>query len=120
MWAAAIGIGPRLRDRLNISNCRARGDTEHRSRPLNACRTGPPRRRAPDFAAGRLDMGVFRNVGVRGRTYVAVVAAVLAFAAAPAAAQNACIGDCNANKQVTIEELLRGVNIALGGQAVAS
>lgn len=30
-----------------------------------------------------------------------------------------CIGDCNGDRRVTIEELVRGVNIALGGVALA-
>lgn len=34
--------------------------------------------------------------------------------AQPAAAQIACTGDCNGNDQVTIDELVRSVNIALG------
>ncbi|MBX3024521.1 PASTA domain-containing protein [bacterium] len=42
----------------------------------------------------------------------------VALAAAPgtrfAAAQSACTGDCNGNAQVTIDELVRSVNIALG------
>lgn len=49
-----------------------------------------------------------------------IAASLLALAlGTPAAAQvPACIGDCNSNKQVTVEELVRGVNIALGSQRV--
>lgn len=61
-------------------------------------------------------------MGVRGwgAVSVMVAAVVLAGLAGRAAAQPACIGDCDANKQVTVEELVRGVNIALGSQPVSS
>ncbi|MDX2170208.1 MAG: hypothetical protein SF182_24265 [Deltaproteobacteria bacterium] len=48
-----------------------------------------------------------------------VAGALLAVLSGTARAQvPACIGDCNSNKQVTVEELVRGVNIALGAQGV--
>ena len=36
------------------------------------------------------------------------------------AAAPACVGDCDGNGAVTIEELIRGVNIALNGGGVAA
>ena len=36
----------------------------------------------------------------------------------PLAAQDTCLGDCNGDKSATIDELLRGVNIALGSSSV--
>src|SRR5512144_2757592 len=45
----------------------------------------------------------------------AVVAACLTFAMLhPAAGSAACVGDCNSDGVVTVEEVLQGVNIALG------
>ncbi len=38
----------------------------------------------------------------------------------PGVAPLSCTGDCNADGQVTIDELIRGVNIALGSQELAS
>jgi len=40
--------------------------------------------------------------------------AAWSFVAAPAAAQTVCAGDCTADREVTVDELVRGVNIALG------
>ena len=36
----------------------------------------------------------------------------------PRAAEDTCLGDCNGDKSATIDELLRGVNIALGTSSV--
>ena len=64
-------------------------------------------------------MRIGDGVGTMGRLAGGLAAAWLVLAAVPAAAQ-VCIGDCDSNKQVTVEELVRGVNIALGSQAVAT
>ncbi|HSQ00263.1 MAG TPA: hypothetical protein VL049_23840, partial [Candidatus Dormibacteraeota bacterium] len=42
------------------------------------------------------------------------------FVARPAAAGVSCPGDCNGDQIVKVDELVRGVNIALGQQAVDS
>lgn len=52
------------------------------------------------------------------------LAAVLVVAAGPAAAQlptsvPACVGDCDANTTVTVDEILLGITIALGERAVS-
>ncbi|MFN8644838.1 MAG: beta-propeller fold lactonase family protein [Candidatus Binatia bacterium] len=52
------------------------------------------------------------NVSRRRFRLAAVVAAALALPAA--AARAACVGDCNANGVVAVNELVTGVNIALG------
>ncbi len=44
---------------------------------------------------------------------------LLVFSAAPAIGQT-CPGDCDGNKTVSVAELIRGVDIALGAQAVAA
>jgi hypothetical protein len=49
---------------------------------------------------------------------VLVVALLLALAAGAAHAQ--CVGDCNGDGEVTINELITGVNIALGSQPVSA
>jgi RHS repeat-associated protein len=46
-----------------------------------------------------------------------VIVTIVAIWAAPAAGQ--CVGDCDANGRITIEELVRGVNIALNRAAVS-
>ena len=43
--------------------------------------------------------------------------ALLAFAAAPVAGQS-CVGDCDASGSVTVDELLIGLNVALGADGV--
>jgi hypothetical protein len=68
-------------------------------------------------------MNVVKHVASGGQRlralHLIAASLVVVTLAGPAAAQvPACIGDCNSNKQVTVEELVRGVNIALGGQAV--
>lgn len=54
----------------------------------------------------------------KGVVGAAVLAAVLVISGSAPAAAQVCVGDCDGNKQVTVEELVRGVNIALGSQAV--
>ncbi|GBD25487.1 hypothetical protein HRbin30_00810 [bacterium HR30] len=44
---------------------------------------------------------------------------VYALATAPSAAAAVCVGDCNGDREVTIDELVTMVNIALGTQPVA-
>lgn len=65
-------------------------------------------------------MGTVNTQGMRRRVGLAaaLLGTLMFWSAATATAQGPCIGDCNSNKQVTIEELLRGVNIALGAQGV--
>jgi hypothetical protein len=50
----------------------------------------------------------------------AVAILMLVLSVAPAAAQPACVGDCDGNGSVAINELIVGVNILLGTDAVAS
>ena len=45
---------------------------------------------------------------------------LLGFGAPPAGAGPVCVGDCNADATVAINELIVGVNIALGSQAVTA
>ena len=47
-----------------------------------------------------------------------ICAVILTVTATPVAAQ--CVGDCNGDEEVTINELLTGVNIALGNAPVES
>jgi hypothetical protein len=47
-------------------------------------------------------------------------AAALAFAADLCPAQDACVGDCDANGTIAVSELLQGVRISLGHAAAAS
>ena len=54
--------------------------------------------------------------GIAARTLIGP--ALLFVLAAPAAAQ--CVGDCNGDGEVTINELIIGVNIALGEQPVSN
>jgi hypothetical protein len=55
------------------------------------------------------------------RRFAAVPAlALLACCAAPARAQTTCPGDCNGDLQVTVDELVRGVDIALGTLPLSS
>lgn len=56
------------------------------------------------------------NMGVWTRHCGVVLAGVLLLATAVPA--GACTGDCDGNGEVAINELLRGVNIALGAQAL--
>jgi hypothetical protein len=50
----------------------------------------------------------------RSAAVALLLASATLFAAAPASAQSAaCIGDCNENGTVTVDELLQGVNLAL-------
>ena len=60
------------------------------------------------YASGK---GFRVRIGIAGFTVAALLGS-----RAPAAAQ--CVGDCNGNNLVTIEELILGVNIALGQQQV--
>ena len=48
----------------------------------------------------------------------AMIAALSGGAPNPAAAESACIGDCDSSQQVTVNEILEMVNIALGLDAV--
>jgi hypothetical protein len=52
--------------------------------------------------------------GLRGRLALLGIGCALVLAAARAGAQRACVGDCDGNGTVTINELVVGVNIALG------
>jgi hypothetical protein len=49
---------------------------------------------------------------------VVAFAFVLFFETPTPATQIACVGDCNGNQQVTVDELITGVNIALGNTAL--
>jgi hypothetical protein len=53
-------------------------------------------------------------------TFVSVAAAALLLTGSTARAQSACVGDCNGNNMVTINELILGVNIALGNQPITA
>ena len=46
------------------------------------------------------------------------LAFILGLASAPASAQ--CVGDCNADASVTVDEIITGVNIALGTSAISA
>src|SRR5262245_11725588 len=59
---------------------------------------------------------VRRVTGVRARRLHRVLALVLALAASPVGA--ACVGDCDGNGAVPINELIKGVNVALGTAAL--
>ena len=50
----------------------------------------------------------------------AVVALAATVVVAPSIARAACAGDCNGDNQVTVNELIQMVNIALGSAAVAT
>lgn len=64
--------------------------------------------------------GVF-GWGLRALAGAALAVLLAAAGGVPAGAQQRpCIGDCNGNRQVTIDELIRGVAIGLGSQEVAS
>jgi cysteine-rich repeat protein len=57
----------------------------------------------------------------RRRPYCILIPALLALLVVPAAAApQPCTGDCNGNGEVTVDELITGVNIALGSAAVDS
>jgi hypothetical protein len=49
-----------------------------------------------------------------------IVTAIWAVFALPQGAAAACIGDCNDNSEVTVDEIVRGINIALGMVALSS
>jgi hypothetical protein len=49
----------------------------------------------------------------RGRFRLPALAALILLATAPAARAQQCMGDCDDNGQVTIDEIIRGVGIAL-------
>ena len=54
------------------------------------------------------------------KTALLVVLALIGLAAAPMArAQDVCVGDCNGDGMVAINELILGVNIALGSRPIA-
>lgn len=48
-----------------------------------------------------------------------LTATTLGFLAAPASAQSACVGDCSLDAAVTVDEIVTGVNIALGTSPVS-
>lgn len=50
----------------------------------------------------------------------AIVAAVCGLLAWPAPAAATCVGDCNSDGEVTVDEIITGVNIALGTASVAN
>jgi hypothetical protein len=53
------------------------------------------------------------------RAWIIVAVAVLAIAGRPASVVAACAGDCSADGEVTVDELVLGVNIALGNTALS-
>ena len=55
----------------------------------------------------------------RARAAHGLACALLVIATAAPVAGQACVGDCSGNAEVTIDELIRGVGIALGNIAVA-
>ena len=61
---------------------------------------------------------VMTTVWTWGLRVAALGAAVTMLSARPAAAQ--CAGDCNGDGEVAINELITGVNIALGSQQVSA
>lgn len=62
-----------------------------------------------------------RSCHTRFRTLAPVAAALLATILASAApAQTGCVGDCGRDDEVTVDEILAMVNIALGGGDVAT
>lgn len=70
----------------------------------------PKRRSASALAARSLAWG-----------RIALVAIVLLIVALrPAAAVQVCVGDCSADRQVTVNELIAMVNVALGSSAVSA
>ena len=52
--------------------------------------------------------GVRRNLNRHGGAHAAGTPVI------PTAPPSACIGDCNSDGQITVDELVKGVNIALG------
>ena len=50
----------------------------------------------------------------------AVVALAATFAVVPSIARAACVGDCNGDGEVTVNELIQMVNIALGTAQVSA
>lgn len=60
-----------------------------------------------------------RGLGVVGGAVCLAVAALCAMSAKVAADVRPCVGDCDGNRQVTIDELVRGVSIALIAQPVS-
>jgi len=60
------------------------------------------------------------RVGLGGLRWLAALTLLVCAAGESRAQLPVCIGDCNGNRQVTVDELVRGVNIALGSQTVAS
>jgi len=57
---------------------------------------------------------------VLGRKAVLIGTVFLILAAQPAVAISACVGDCTADSQVTVDELITMVNVALGTDVVSS
>ena len=57
------------------------------------------------------------EVGLRGAV-ICATAVILAWSGIPAAM--ACVGDCNGDETVTVDELMTGVNVALGSGGVNS
>ncbi|MCX8072757.1 MAG: hypothetical protein N3C12_09935 [Candidatus Binatia bacterium] len=55
-----------------------------------------------------------------GRALVTAAALVALLGASPATAQRRCLGDCNGDQQVTVDEIITMVNIALGAQQVSA
>jgi hypothetical protein len=61
------------------------------------------------------------SVGQRVRTHIAgVLTLTLLLGVGPLPARAACVGDCDANGTVTVDELVKMVNIALGTAPVGS
>lgn len=56
----------------------------------------------------------------RAALFAAIATATALSTWAPPAAAQACLGDCNGDGFVTVDEILTGVNIALGAQELAS
>lgn len=56
----------------------------------------------------------------KGTQLVSVAALVFALLSAGAARAQACVGDCDGDGAVTVDEVITGVNIALGTQPLAS
>ena len=56
-----------------------------------------------------------RRIGSSRLQVIVTVLALLGVAARPALA---CVGDCNGNGSVSVDELVKGVNVALGSLAL--
>lgn len=55
-----------------------------------------------------------------GRSGLVALGVGLAWLASPAPGAATCIGDCNVDGEVTVDEIITGVNIALGTASIAS